>query len=107
MYDSIDRRCGRHGVFEDLIPLREDQVRRDHHALALIPLREQRKEHLHLGSIVLDVPDVIERDTVKVIESLELRASRRFFFASSSRSTICTTVVNNTGFPASTSHPAH
>jgi hypothetical protein len=30
MHNPIDRRRGRHGVFEDLIPLREDQVRRDY-----------------------------------------------------------------------------
>ena len=53
--DPINRRQRRHGVFEDLVPLREGQVARDHHALALVALGEEREQHLHLLPALLRV----------------------------------------------------
>ncbi len=43
---AVDRRHGRHWVFEDLVPLREHQVGGDDDRLLLIALGEEMKEDL-------------------------------------------------------------
>ena len=60
--EAVDRGRGRHGVLEDLVPLREDQVARDHHAATLVSFGEQGEEHLHLLAVLLHIADVVDDD---------------------------------------------
>jgi len=41
MHQPVDGRDGGHRVFEDAVPLAEDQVATDEHAFALIPFGEE------------------------------------------------------------------
>src|SRR6185437_176016 len=72
MHDPINGRRGGHRVFEDLVPFREHQVGSNHDAFALVALSEERKEDFHFCPVVLNVSDVIERETLEVVEALEL-----------------------------------
>lgn len=49
MDEPVDGGHGGHLVFEDLVPLREDQVRADHHAAPLVAFPEEGEEHFHFG----------------------------------------------------------
>jgi hypothetical protein len=79
MHDPINSRGGGHRIFEDLIPFGEDQVRGDHHAFALISFGQQSEEDFHLGTIVLYVTDVIERNAVEVVEPLQFAGQSQIF----------------------------
>jgi type I restriction enzyme R subunit len=59
---------GRHGVLEDAVPIREDEVGRQDDAAPLVALGQQREEDLHLVAIVLHVADVVEDDARAVIQ---------------------------------------
>jgi hypothetical protein len=68
MDEAVDgSRCS-HGIFEDLVPLREDQVGDDDDGLFLVAFGEKREEDLHLFGRLLDVADVVDDDS----EALEL-----------------------------------
>src|SRR5208283_3583624 len=58
--DAVDRGGRRHWVAEDLVPLAEDEVARDHERPPLVAFREQREEHVGLGGVLLDVAEVVE-----------------------------------------------
>jgi hypothetical protein len=80
MHHSVDRgRCGHH-VFEDLLPLREHQIRGDHHAAPLVTLGQQRKQHLHLREVMLDVADVVENETLNAVEPGQLPGQTQLAF---------------------------
>lgn len=72
VHDPVDGGGRGHRILEDLIPLREHQVRCDHDALALVAFGEQRKEHLHLRPVLLNVSDVIERQALEAVKALQL-----------------------------------
>ena len=58
--EAVDgRRCG-HRVFEDAVPLAEDEVRRDEHAAPLVALGHEGEEDLDLLGGLLDVSDVVD-----------------------------------------------
>src|SRR5258708_6554004 len=67
MNDAIYRRHRGHRVFEDLIPLAKNQIRRNDHRFVFIALGEEREEHFHLVTVLLYIADVIENNTGKFI----------------------------------------
>ncbi len=67
--DPIDGRGGCHGVFEYLVPLREDEIGRNQHALSLVPLSQEVEEHLHLLLLLLDIADVSYDHGFKAIQA--------------------------------------
>ena len=68
MDDAIDCRHRRHRVFEDVVPLAEHEIRGNHHGSGFIALGQEREEHFHLILVMLDIANVIENDTGKLIE---------------------------------------
>ena len=68
MDEPVNGRCGGHGIFEDLVPLTEDQVGGDHQALALVALGQKRQQHLHLLTVLLHIADVIEHHHLIVVQ---------------------------------------
>lgn len=59
--EAIDGSSSGHGVAEDAVPLREDEVANDGDALALVALSEEGKEHFHLVALLLDVAKVVDK----------------------------------------------
>lgn len=74
MNHPIDGGGRGHRVFEDAVPLREHQIAGDGHGPALVALRKERKEHLHLVAVLLYVAEVIENEQVEEVEF-----AKRFF----------------------------
>ena len=60
VHQPIDRRRGRHRVLEDRLPTRKRQVAGQHHAASFISLCQEREEHLHLFSAVLDISNIVK-----------------------------------------------
>jgi hypothetical protein len=56
---TVDGSHGRHWVFEDLVPLGEDQVGRDNDGLLLAALGEEMEEELYRLWRLLNVADVV------------------------------------------------
>ena len=67
----VDRRRRGHRVFEDLFPFREREVAGEHDASALVPLRQQREQHLHFLSRLLDVPEVVQDQDVEFRQAFD------------------------------------
>ena len=84
VHESIDGGHGRHRVFEDLVPLGEDQVGGDDHGFFLVALGEEVKEHFHLLAGLLDVADVVDDHGVEALESTMACGSFRSRLAASS-----------------------
>jgi hypothetical protein len=63
MHHPVNRRHGGHGVLEDPLPLREDQVRGYNHRSPLVTLGQKREHDLHFIAVVLNVADVIQDHT--------------------------------------------
>ena len=76
--EPVDHRRRRHRILEDPVPLAEDQVAGDQHALALVPLGQEGEEHLHLVAALLHIPDVIEDDRVVAVQLPELLLQPQF-----------------------------
>ena len=74
VHEPVHRCHGGHGVFEDLIPLAEDEVRTQQDAATLVALRKQGEEHFHFFAALLQVADVVEDEHFVAVEFLE------FFF---------------------------
>ena len=55
-----------HGVLEDLLPLAERQVARQHHTAALVAFSQQSEQHLHLLAALLDVAEVVDDQRVEL-----------------------------------------
>jgi|GEM_PF-2422616 len=73
MHEAVDRgQCG-HLVFENLIPLRKDEVGTDHDAAALIAFGQECEEHLHFLSVLLHIADIVENDDLVAVEFFEFR----------------------------------
>ena len=68
VYDAIDGRHRRHRIFENAVPVGKHQICRNGHAAAFVTFAQERKEHLHFVTVVLDVADVVEEDTVETVE---------------------------------------
>ena len=71
MDQSVDSGCCGHRVFEDAVPLRKNEVARDHDAATLVALRKEGKEHLHLVALLLHVSDVVENDHLEAVEAFQ------------------------------------
>jgi hypothetical protein len=69
--ESVDGGRCRHGVLEDAIPLREDEVARDDHAAPFVALGEEGEEDLHLIAVLLHVADVVDNDGVILRQPFE------------------------------------
>ena len=59
---------GGHGVLENLVPFRKDQIGTDHEAAPLIALGQEGEEHFHLFAALLDVPNVVEGDDFEAVQ---------------------------------------
>ena len=57
---------------EDAVPVGEHEVARDQNAPSLVAFGEEREEDFHLLSVLLHVPDVIERHDVELVEAAQL-----------------------------------
>ena len=68
MDDAVNGGQGGHRIFEDALPFRKNQVCRDGHAAPFVAFGQQGKEHFHLISFVLDVPDIVEEDARVAVE---------------------------------------
>ena len=62
MHPPVDGRGGGHRVFEDTVPLAEDEVAADQYTFALVAFSEEGKQHFHLIAVLLEITDVIEDD---------------------------------------------
>ena len=60
------------GVFEDLIPLGEDQVGGDDHTAAFVPFGQEGEQYLHFLAALLNIADVIQDNHHKTIKPFEL-----------------------------------
>ena len=72
VHDAVDGACGGHRIFEDPVPLAEDEVAGDDHAPPLVALGEEGEEHLHLLAALLHVTDVVEDHRVVAVERRQL-----------------------------------
>ena len=68
MDQTVNGRHGSHGIFEDPFPLTEHEIGCNHDRFAFIALCEEREEHLHFITVLLDIPDIIENDTGEFIQ---------------------------------------
>jgi hypothetical protein len=97
MHQPVDGRGGGHRVFEDAVPLAEDQVAADEHAFALIPFREEGKQYLHLIAVLLEVTDVIEDDCGIAIEAAQFFLYRYVFSSLGKIADTSTTRLSRSG----------
>lgn len=75
MNKTIDCGHGGHGVFEDLVPLTEDQVGGDQHRLLpLVAFCEEGEEDFHLVLGLADITEVVADDGVEALELRECQA---------------------------------
>ena len=74
MHEAVDGSHGGHLVFEDLVPLREDQIGTDHDGAALVAFGQEGEEHLHFLPVLLDVADVVEDDDLVAVQFFSVRA---------------------------------
>ena len=72
MDHAVNGSHGGHRIFENAFPFAEHQIRGDHHRFAFIALSQERKEHLHFVAIMLDVANIIENDTGKLVQFRQL-----------------------------------
>ena len=61
-----------HGIFENALPFAEDEVGGDHHRFAFIALSQEREQDLHFITVVLDVADIVEDHTSKLVQFRKL-----------------------------------
>ena len=80
MHQAVDSGACRHRIFEDGFPLAEWKVAREHHAPSLVTFRQQREQHLHLFTALLNVADVINDDRVKAREPFQQAAQLQVSF---------------------------
>jgi hypothetical protein len=69
--DAVDGGGRGHRIFEDLVPLTEDQIASDDHGASLIALGHEGKEDFDFFSALLHVAEVIEDDDVNGIEAAQ------------------------------------
>jgi len=72
---AINGGHGGHGILENLVPFRKDQIGTDHEAAPFIALGQEGEEHLHLFAALLDVTDVVKDDDLEPIRTKPTRSS--------------------------------
>jgi hypothetical protein len=78
MDQPVDGRSRHHRVLKDLFPLAEREVAREHDTATFIPFSQEREEHFHLVTVLLDVADIIDNEHLDFRELLqELGQSKR------------------------------
>lgn len=82
MHEAIDGGGGGHRILEDAVPLAENEIARNHHALSFVTLGEEREEHLHLVAALLHVANVVEDDHVEAVERGEFALEAEISFRS-------------------------
>ena len=72
--------CGhrRHGVLENLVPLREHQIAAHQQAAPLVSLGQKGEEHFHLLPRLLNVSQVVQNDGLKAVQLLEQSIQAQF-----------------------------
>lgn len=60
--EPVDGRHAGHGVLEDPVPLREDQVAGDQQAAPFVGIADELEEHLHLFAVVFDIAQLVDHD---------------------------------------------
>lgn len=69
--EAIDG-CGcSHRVLEDLFPLAEWQVARQHDTCTLVAISQKREEHFHLLATLLNVANIVDHQRVEATEALQ------------------------------------
>ncbi len=61
----------RHRIFEDAFPFAKDQICGNHHRFPFVALSQEREQDLHFITVVLDVADIIENHTGKLVQFRE------------------------------------
>ena len=62
--ETVDNGSRGHWVLKNPIPLTEQQIATDEHALALIALGQKGKEDLHFGAALLDITNIVNSSVV-------------------------------------------
>ena len=86
MHDTVNSGCGGQGIFEDLIPLRKNEIGGNHHAAALVAFRQQGEEDFHFVTGLLNVTDIVKDQECEAIQSAQFRL--QFQVASGTQATI-------------------
>ncbi len=60
VHQVVDRRCRRHRVFEDVLPLRKRLVRTQENTQLLVAVRYQSEENFHLLPALLNVAKIVD-----------------------------------------------
>ena len=68
VHGPVYGRCGRHGVYEHLLPLTEHQVRGDPQRSTLLAFRYQGEQHLRLLCPLRQISQVVDHQQVEVVE---------------------------------------
>ena len=71
MHEAIDHRRCRHGILEDLLPLGERQVAREHDAATLVAIRQEREQDFHFLTALLHIADIVKDHRLVLREPLE------------------------------------
>ena len=71
MNHPINRRKRGHGIFKNLLPFREDEIGSNHDRLVFVALSQEGKEHLHFIAVLLNIADIIQNDTGKLVQAGE------------------------------------
>ena len=79
---AVNGRGSCHGVLEYLVPLREDEIGGNQHALALISFCQEGEEHLHLLLLLLHVPDVVYDHSLEPIQAAHFTLQGKVPFSS-------------------------
>ena len=71
VHQSVDGRHRCHRIFENLIPLAENQIRTDPQTPPLVTFGQQGEEHFHFLPALLHVADVVQYEHVEAVELFE------------------------------------
>ncbi len=82
MNQSIDGCRGGHGVFEDLLPIRENQVAGEQNASLFVSMGEKSKKNLHFLAALLHIAKIIYEQCLEPTQSLQLSFQQEFGFGS-------------------------
>ena len=59
MHHPVQGSHRRHRIFENLVPLRKDEVRRNSNRPIFVPFGQEDKQDFHFFAVLLHIPDVI------------------------------------------------
>lgn len=80
MYKSVNRGGGRHGIFENLVPVREGKVAGDNYTAPLVAFRKENEENIRLIASLGYVGQVVDDESLKAVESLYELVEGEFSF---------------------------